>query len=463
MNAVLRQLRCDAILISIAVLSAASYGVSVCVGRREVPAVGELLLGDSTVPLRRLALRRGNEEVHLTQDERTGSWVAESTHGLRGESTAIGSALAALKNVRVLRRIERTASTEMSRLGLDPPKFVWTLGSGKHVSTLEFGTEVPGAPRGVYVAIRSTQDSRPRVYAADANLAAVSLSPEQLVDPVLVPWNETDYGEIEFSSPRSQFHLRRNRETGRWFEVGGATWRLEPESVSRLLRELRSLRTAPRSSLPAAEHGSFSGALKVRLRSGEVSIDFIGSCPGAPGLVRTRATQSTTMECCTDVSKLGPLLTRGLTRDTRLFSLRVDEVEGLKTSIQDELADLRREGTGFTFGNHGRLALEAGNDYLSKLLGIRGQIVSAEQLSVLAPFATSQYVRLRSAVVGTRDEYEEGILVGPAGLDGGRFVRRFDDGAVLRIDPTAAALFRTKERLAVGLSTDAGHDGAPEP
>jgi hypothetical protein len=341
------------------------------------------------------------------------------------------------------------SSSELRRFGLESPEFVWGITSRNQAWTLSFGKQVPGPGGGIYVALSTPLRHVPQVYAVDADIEALDLLSSNHLEPALGLPRESDIFELRFESARTSFHVRRNQNTERWFEVERPGWRVDHEQVLKLLSSLTTLGSvrAPQSPKPVAEDDGLFGVLILSASAGETEIQFMGHCPGDVALTRMRTSRARTTESCADTSVVAQPLVRGLRRDMRLFTLRVDEVESFRMSIGGEVAELRRDGMGFTLDKQGTrlVTLEAGNDYLGQLLSAHGQAIAPDRLPPSAQFDVRQYVRLRSSVVGKDDDYEEKLLVGPSAVDGGRLVRRVDDDVVLKIDKPTADLFGTAQ------------------
>lgn len=448
MNYVHRQLVMNAILVAIAVATVVVFGASEC-ANEQTHAAGERLLPDSAAAYRDVVFRKGTRELRFSKQGSMGPWIADEHPEVHGDTAAISKALSALSTMRAIRQLDGSAasdSRERHRLGLEPPAFVWIIGDSQQSWTLKFGDKLPGSDQRTFVAVSTAPQSRTEeIFAVEADLAALDLNPDQLNDAVLLPIRALDIRDVTYSSAQSGFHVRAIQNIN-WHESEPPGLRVDRERVSELFNELAQLKPATTShGKEPSDAGALLGELKLAASSGDTTIDFMGACSDHPWLTRTRITNLSVAEYCVETNGLASLLRKGLAPDTRLFTLRVDEVESVKERTHGEVNELRRDGTGFIFQHDSEtrfVELEEGNQYVSALLSARGQLASVEQLVTRPRFDSTAYIRLRSSVIGSGD-YEETLLLGASDPEGRQLVRRLDDNAILTLDKGTAHLLPT--------------------
>jgi hypothetical protein len=178
---------------------------------------------------------------------------------------------------------------------------------------------------------------------------------------------------------------------------------------------------------------------------GTVQVEFYAKCDKQAGLGRVRVSGALDAMACADIQGLTTALERAPADwiDDRLFSLRGDEVESLTVNVRGQSLELEREGSSFLLRRpeSRRVDIDTGNDVLGTLVMLRGELGPENANLVRFDSESSDFVQLRSSVVGISDHYDERILIGPVLVDGTRWVKRLSDGTLLRIDaPTASSL-----------------------
>jgi len=452
MNYVRRQLVTNGILVIVALAS--GVGASLPWRKQSVSAqsaeslLPRLVDGEPDF----LSLSRGGREVRLLRRAgTTDSWFAPLPVTVPGDSATIKAVISALRGIRVIRRIERAPNSvarNLTDLGLDPPRFAWHLSVGGNELTLSFGEQVSDFRGGRYLTLSGPLSAAGFIFVVDANSAALDLTPEQVIDSRLVHANDDDVREIVFESAQAAFHARSNDEVDHWFEVEQPHLRLENAKIAQLLNEVSLLKGKHFMNLAqfTPQRGQPSAVLRLVLPAREIAVELMSPCAEAPGLTTARVSDNGTAVACADFSPLLAILSQEAEtwRDTRLFTLRTDQVESVRTSFRGERTDLRREGTAFAMEgkNSVQVDIQAGNEFLTALLAARGQVVSTKSPLSRLLFASGDYLQIRSSVMGKQDEYQEKLLVGPLTADGDRLVKRAEDDAVLRISEATAELLR---------------------
>ena len=269
-----------------------------------------------------------------------------------------------------------------------------------------------------------------------------------MIDSRLVQANDHDVREIVFRSTPTTFHARKDEGVGHWFEVEEPHMRLENAKIAQLLNEVRILKGERFTNLPqfTPQGGQPSAVLRLVFPAREIAVELMSPCAEATGLTAVRVSDDGTTVTCADFSRLLAILSQEAEtwRDTRLFTLRTDQVESVRASFRGEGVELRREGIAFTMesANPVQVDLQAGNEFLTALLAARGRVVSTKSASMHPVFASGEYLQIRSSVMGEQDEYQEKLIVGPSTANGDQFVKRAEDDAVLRISEATAELLR---------------------
>jgi hypothetical protein len=451
MNHVRRQFVTNGFLAVFALVSVAGVGAFLRWRQQSVPAQSaeRLLpcLADGEPDW--LSFAKGGREVRLVRRAgTTDSWFTQFPANSPGDSATIRGVISALRGMRVIRRIERASIGNLIALGLEPPRYIWYLGVGGSEFALSFGGQASDFRGGRYLMLSGPPNAAAFVYVVDANSAALDLTPEQVIDSRLVHANDNDVREIVFRSGKVTFHARKNQDVDHWFEVEQPRSRLENARIVQLLHEVRLLKGTHFARLPQLppQGGQPWAALRLVLATREIAIEMTSPCAEATGLTTARVSGDETTVACADFSPLIAILSQEAEtwRDTRLFTLRTDQVESVRTSLRGEKIDLRREGTAFTMGNANivQVDLQAGNEFLTALLEARGQVVFANLQSVRPVFTSGDYLQIRSSVIGQQDEYQEKLFVGLPMTNGERFVKRAEDDAVLRISEATAELLQ---------------------
>ena len=403
-----------------------------------------------------LTLTRGAQSIRLVhKGGATGNpvWYAESPPHHPGDTAAIDAAIAALRELRIVRRVSsQFAATPdaTSNTGLEQPSFTWQLELEKNQWTLRFGARALGSRGGTYLALSDSMHSGTATYVVEGAPAALELTPDQMLEARLVQREPIDVREIALGSQQGRLHIRLDERSDHWFEADPPRTRISKDRVESLLDALTSLRAQRFLDAGTPSTGAEAGA-RVTVELGLVNpasgvkIEFMGSCDSLPGLTLVRVAGAPATLACANAKSVTTLLAHAPLdwRDSQLFSLRMDQVESLEVSFDSKKFDLRRDGTGFMLEastGTSQVDSEPGNDFLTALLSTGGQIITRDLYSPASAFDSSDFIRLRSSVIGSDENYQEQVLLGTRSIDGSRFVRRLEDNAVLKVEPTMAAM-----------------------
>jgi hypothetical protein len=405
-----------------------------------------------------LTLTRGAQSIRLVHEGgATGNpvWYAESPAHHLGDIASIDAAIAALRELRIVRRIssESAATPDATRnTGLEQPSSTWQFELKKNQWTLRFGARALGFRGGTYVALSDSVHSGTVTYVVEGATAALELTPDQMLEARLVQREPIDVREIMLGSQQGRLHIRLDERRDHWFEVDPPRMRVSRDRVESLLDALTSLRAqrffgAGTPSTGAKAGAQFTVDLGLVNPASGVEIEFLGKCDSLPGLTLVRVAGASATLACADAKSVTTLLAQAPPdwRDSQLFSLRMDQVESLEASFDSKKFDLRRDGTGFLLEaptGTSEVDSETGNDFLTALLATGGQIITRDLSSAESVFDSSDLIRLHSSVTGSDENYQEQVLFGARSVDGSRFVRRLEDNAVLKVEPTIAAMLQ---------------------
>jgi hypothetical protein len=405
-------------------------------GRHEVVVQSDRLLPklNGTEP-RLLALISGDKEITL---EKRSSWYAQSPFDMPANSDAVNEVIRALQEMRIIRPLQnaRDEKSNLRDMGVEPAKFTWRIAVGDQQWTLKFGQRAPGMREGTYVSLTDSVQSAPRFYVVSAQLSSLDVQPERMLDSRLLPRSVESVRELVLETSQVRLHARRNPHSRCWFTVEPPSLRLAPERIATLFRGLSDLRIGLRKPPHPADGLRASVTIKLMLEAGETTVQILDGCDNDQRFFWTqRQDDAGTRQACIDTAPLLQVLPVRIEAwyDTQLFTLRMDEVESVTARIRGQKLSVSREGMGFVVNGteSNRLPLEAGNSYLEKLVSTRGELVH----SFFPAQALDEYVELRSSTAAQDgDSLVERLSLGPSTSDGGRLVKRTDDGAVLKLD-----------------------------
>lgn len=473
MNRILRQKIADASLLGLAL----SSGIAVAVtghwqtARLSDETFGALIPALAEAEPSSLQFTKEGKSVRIAHRERSGelsAWVVESPWKRAAESSTVDGAITGLRDMQLVRKIQtgpQMTTEELTRFGLERPIFSWQVQIESSTWTVAFGAEAPQPRGGTYVDVVAPNSSTHKVYVAIVDLAKLSLAPEQLVEPRLVPYVPSDFGTVAIESGAGRVNFRFDGARSRWFEAGGQHYRISRTAIDSFLLQLTTLK-ASRFLTPseaATKHwtkNGFSVTLGLSKSQATVRLEFGAPCSDGSFVSVSGAEQ---FEACADTRALLPRLELQAPEwvDSKLFSVRPDEVESLELKHGAQTSKLERWESGFRVTEHDvqALDLETGNRVLSVLLKVGGKLTNAPSAGT---FENASVVTVRSAVIGDTDKYEERVVVGPALTSGDRFARREVDGALLRVPASEASSLLLDENRLKELSASRELDAGAE-
>ncbi len=448
MRRVRRQVAFDGALLALAMFS----GIGVLAARRENPVDAPSLLLPSLLDDQptSLTLKRGGRAVHATNRSNSPdapSWFVGSPWGRTADAATVDAAIAALRELQSVRKLASAPSVaQLTTYGLDRPLFTWEVDIAGAKWTLNFGADAPAPRGGTYIDISGPNEPAHQIYVATVDTTKLSLQPEQLLEPRLLPYVPSEFRELTIETEAAKSKFRFDPQRARWYEADGAHRRIARESIDKLLFDLANLK-AERFFTSAESVGK---SWKKRQALVSFSLDkgsaimrlaLLGACEGQSNLSLVRVLGNEEVTACAAVGTLQNRLEAEPSGwiDRHLFSLRTDEIERATVQVEGRLFELERRESAFTLaGNDTRpIDINTGNDALNSLVSIQG--TPSEAPLGAGPITEKNYVLLRSAVVAGADGYEERLLVGQALPNGDRWVERVTDSTWLRVDAESAA------------------------
>jgi hypothetical protein len=378
--------------------------------------------------------------------------------------------------MQVLRTVQigpNVSSEDLKRLGLYTPSFGWQVEIDGSVWSLTFGAEALAPRGGTYVDVTPPGSQTHKFYVASVDLAKLSLQPEHLLEPRLVPYVSSDFGDVTLESGTNRVAFHFDSAHLRWFDTEGQRYRASRAILEPLLADITTLKsehflTSAEAATKAWGQKAATVTLVLPKLSATIRVNFGGVCDGQPALSLVNVSGLEEFTACADARAILAKLELNFANhtDTHLFSLRPDEVESVSTQMGGRSLQLERWESSFRLAGPVPRAidLEAGNGWLQSLLAIRGTLVQNPASVAIAPFDKEQFVQLRSAVVGPGESYQERVTIGQPNPRGERFIRRDADGALLRVSAQDATLLVLDENnLEAGKphterTVDAGQD-----
>ncbi len=452
MNRIQRQRIVDGSLLALALASA----VAVVVTRRwqssrpSDEVTGALIPVLAEAEPSELVFARGGKSVRVVRRDpaaETASWIVESPWKRAAESSTVDGVTTALRDMQLVRKIQagpKLSSDELARFGLQQPSFSWQVQVANTTWTVAFGADAPQPRGGTYVDVVAPNSSTHQLYVAAVDIAKLALTPEQLAEPRLVPYVPSDFGTVSIESDSHRTNFRFDSARFRWFQAEDQHYRISRTEMDTFLLQLTTLK-ALRFLTPAeaaAKHWAKNGAsvtLGLPKAQATVRLEFGGPCSDEPNAFLVSISGPEQFEACADTRAVSARLDVPASDwvDSRLFSIRPDELESLEEKYGGRTLKLERWESGFRVSEREvhPLDLETGNRLLGALLKIGGKF--AQPSSIGTSFDDTSIVRVRSAVIGDTDQYEERVTLGPALASGDRYVRREADGAILKVPANA--------------------------
>jgi hypothetical protein len=458
MSRVRRQIFWDVTLLVLAIVS----GVVVLVARDNGTTTPAGTQTDLVFPAlsqaqpQSLALIRDGQTVHVKKkvvSPDASQWQAEQPWNRAGDSALIDAAVTSMRDLQIVREVRDEAPLpplELRSYGLDKPRYVWQVELEGALWRMAVGSTAPPPRGGTYIEFSRANQQHRQVFVVSGALSNLDIRPEQLLEARLLPYVPSDIQELTLNTKRGHTQYRFDVKRARWFAADGQHRRISRDKFDELLLLLTRLKGqhfAPSPELPLPNLGGGLAVVELEMDKprGTVQVEFYAKCDKQAGLGRVRVSGALDAMACADIQGLTTALERAPADwiDDRLFSLRGDEVESLTVNVRGQSLELEREGSSFLLRRpeSRRVDIDTGNDVLGRLVMLRGELRPENANLVRFDSESTDFVQLRSSVVGISDHYDERILIGPVLVDGTRWVKRLSDGTLLRIDaPTASSL-----------------------
>ena len=451
MTRVRRQMAFDGALLALAVIS----GIGVLAARHEnlvnTPGdlAGVLLPSLLDGQPRGLTLKRGGRAVHAVNRSISSdapSWFVDSPWKRTADAATVDAAIAALRELQSVRKLASApGAAELTTYGLDRPLFTWEIDVNGAKWTLNFGADAPAPRGGTYVDVSDPNAREHQVYVATVDISKLSLQPEQLLEPRLLPYVPSEFRELTIETEAAKSRFRFDPQRARWYEADGTHRRLARESIDKLLFDLASLRAERFFTSAESVHKSWKKprvlvSISLDKRPAIVQLALLGACDSQPNLALVNVSGNEDVTACAAVGSLQNRLEAEPSGwiDRHLFSLRTDEIERATVQVDGRSFQLERRESAFALaGNDPRpIDINTGNDVLKSLVSIQGTL--SEPPLGASSITDKNYILLRSAVVTGTDAYEERVLIGQALPNGDRWIKRVTDSTWLRIDAESA-------------------------
>ncbi len=260
----------------------------------------------------------------------------------------------------------------------------------------------------------------------------------------LVPYLSLALARLEVRGRVTSFAVER-KGNERGFVLPSRSLRVSRERLDKVWRAFAEMRAEAFVSDADADAATKDPVLSITMTpkdgrpNGELLVG--GACPGQPNdVVVVQRAPTKTAGCAPKGILEGLSVTEGWLLDTRLFALRDDEIEQarLESSPTGAVLDVARKGTGFReLAPEQRDLSEGESDAASTLIKdlarAEGEVIGRDASNALGHGITGR-VTVTHAEAGE----EEVIEVGLAADEGGFFVRRRADGAVIRVSAETA-------------------------
>ncbi|HEX8792001.1 MAG TPA: DUF4340 domain-containing protein [Polyangiaceae bacterium] len=389
-------------------------------------------------------LVHGDEKLVLDRDRDAGggsSWSMTSPRQEHADAGAVDALLRELTNATRLRDV-----SDRDAVGLDEPRVHGVVRVGALEWRFVLGADAPrpeGAAymrlegEGTFVVQRSVKVQLLR--GADAYRSRA-----------LFPFGANDIRRVHVATaPDGAFTLERQHPGAPSFRVVEDGVRASRETTDRVLTALDEARAESFVDDATADRELARTVFAVTVEPFDearprVELKIAGSCPGQPADDLLVETAPVRISACV-ARTLADALRNGKTAldDASPFFARADEMEELRLEAvgpPGPRVDIARKGAGW----HERAPedrelssdeVDAANAIALALASARGsQVRRATEADRFAP-------RARATIVRTGGASTEVVELGPADADGSAWVRRADDGALVRLPASQARRF----------------------
>lgn len=400
----------------------------------------------------RITLDRRGEKIEIVREG--DNWKITSPRVATADFLAVTAFLNALQGARSERTLGNVQGAERAQLGLDSPRVRAEIAMKGVTLRLALGGVASGAEPNdggalaSYVEVGPYGDEKGGVYVVPADVvAALDRSADSFREPSLLGGKQSpSFTRIDVAGRGGKVSLAR-APNGSWRFASGA--RASADAVDGLLIALYELRAGPFVADNTPVDTSKGGTLDITLLDGKkLNVTFGGACPVDPKQVVAKAEATGCVPANVAERLVAPESTYA---DTRAFwlqpgseSAKTSEIESI--TIENggvKVLDGERRGDGL----HLRVPSDEQIDnasmdrYLGRVAAVAGAIVDKPDLAALGLSPPAGRVilhrRVSAAMVGGNNDggsqFVEQIVELSAATKEGVYLRRVDDGVVLRI------------------------------
>lgn len=385
--------------------------------------------------LTRISLAHGQDEVVLVRDKAgDGMWRMTAPRDGEVDAALVDRFLGTLEFATVVRKALG------QQAGFDTPRARGTIEMGAVRYEFALGAAAPQPEGAAYLRMKGEE---PIVVGKELALGLMQ-GVDAFRTRTLVPYLSLDLARLEVHGRLSGFTLER-AGTSRAFVLPERGLRASRERLDKVWRAFADMRAE--SFVPDAEAEKAVADPELRItmtpKDGRPKGQLLvgGPCPGQPNAVVVVQRAPVKTAGCAPKSVLEGLgVGEGWLLDTRLFALHEDEIEEarLEALPGGAVLDVARKGHGFRELSPGQRDLgepesDAALLLVRALAQVEGEVVGRDDARALL-----HGVRARVTLTHAEAGEEEQVELGAEAEDGGAFVRRKADGAVLRVSPQTA-------------------------
>jgi hypothetical protein len=399
--------------------------------------------------LQKLTLERKGQRIVLeklaSEDAGESSWFIMEPIREEADPVSVQKLLGTLEFATVARRI-KPDEVNRALFGLDAPRFVLSIEMGPISYRLRIGNEAVAPPGASYLEI--TGDGAPRkgvVIISKELVKELGVEVGQLRGQEMMPYLSASLERVKLDGEGGVRPLRRGDWGGFRFDGVQADRRVNREALDRIFLQFARTKAERFIDRAAAERALGSGkTVNIEMRprdakrpTGIVSVG--GKCPSAEGVVAFRRAPDALAACVPDSVMTAFTTPAEELVDRNLFSLRLDEVESLSIGLGGKRLELERKGEGFAMRAPQKADVDpaAGNQRIESILGIRGELQDSGKPAEFGLEPAAGQATIKSTSEPNGKLREEGLVIGATGKDGGAYVRRVQDGAILKIQRDA--------------------------
>ena len=401
----------------------------------------------------------GDKHIVLTKvgDEDAGdvTWNIAEPIQEEADTYAIDKLLGSLEFARKVRSID-PQEVDRSAFGLEHPKWVMGIQMGEIHYELRLGKEAAQPPGAHYLEVQAKGAPGSGVVIVSRDLAKeLGIELADLRGRLVMPYFSSSLSRIELGGSGGDRKLT-SLGNNRWrFDgmLGGV--RVNREIFDQVL--LQFARTKADEFLSEKEAIAALGKDRVIVRLTPKDkkdppglVEVGGRCPKNDKDVVALRRKPDVLGACVPASVMvGLTLPAEKLVDRTLFATRKDEVESISMQLGPKKLELDRKEDGFsmTAPLKATVKLEAGNQWLDKVLGAEGALQDEPDLAALGLSPPRGHILVKYIQETDSQLAKARVDIGKRTEKGGLWVRREQDGAVLELSPQAAEPIRVDTTL----------------